>query len=78
MPAAQRAPRLIALSRQWHDLAERRLAYYAELYRSGRWRHYYADREQFAARMLDVIKAAKLWRDLAQAPAADDDLKSAA
>lgn len=81
MPAAQSAPRFNALSRQWHALAERRLAYYTELYRSGRWTHYYADRERFAARMLDVIRAARIWRDLAglrPAASSDDDLKSAA
>jgi uncharacterized repeat protein (TIGR03809 family) len=53
------------LSRRWHDLAERRLAYFTELYRSGRWKRYYASEEQFAARMLDVIRAAKVWARLA-------------
>jgi hypothetical protein len=49
---------------RWHALAERRLASYDELYRSGRWKHYYASQEEFAARMLDVIKAAKAYQKL--------------
>jgi hypothetical protein len=64
MPAVQGAARLNVITRQWRDLAERRLAYFDALYRSGRWRHYYTQ-EQFALRMLDVIKAARAWHDLA-------------
>jgi hypothetical protein len=37
MPALPGAPRFDEISRKWLDLAERRLAYFAELYRSGRW-----------------------------------------
>jgi hypothetical protein len=54
-------------ARRWHALAERRLAAYIELYRSGRWRHYYRSREDFAARMLDVIKVVKAFQTLADA-----------
>jgi uncharacterized repeat protein (TIGR03809 family) len=64
MPTKQGRARLDHVTRQWHDLAERRLVYFAELYRSGRWRRYY-QQEQFALRMLDVIRAARAWRDLA-------------
>ena len=55
------------IAQRWHDLAERRLDHYTELYRSGRWRHYYTQ-ERFAMRMLDVIEAAKRWRALAGVP----------
>jgi hypothetical protein len=71
------------IARKWHDLAERRLAYFIELYRSGRWQHYYTQ-ERFAVRMLDVIRSAKVWRELAGEPRAarevraDDDMRSAA
>ena len=65
MPQATGSARLLEISVRWSDLAERRLAYYTELYRSGRWQHYYT-RERFAMRMLDVIKAAKTWRELAE------------
>jgi hypothetical protein len=56
---------------RWHALAERRLASYDELYRSGRWKHYYASQEEFAARMLDVIKAAKAYQEIVGDPAPD-------
>jgi hypothetical protein len=59
MPAGPSKFNIETNTRQWHDLAERRLAYYHELYRSGRWTHYFRSPEQFAARMLDVIKVAK-------------------
>ncbi|RDV02209.1 TIGR03809 family protein [Undibacter mobilis] len=59
------------IARRWHDLAEQRLAYYTELYRSGRWKHYYTQ-ESFAVRMLDVIEDAKKWRQLAGRPMAQE------
>ncbi len=65
MPAQQGGPRFNDIAGRWHDLADRRLAHFAELYRSGRWRHYYRSEEQFAERMLEVIKAAKVWALLA-------------
>jgi hypothetical protein len=64
MPKTPGAPRLDEIADKWRDLADRRLAYFTELYRSGRWKHYYT-RESFALRMLDVIKAAKVWGELA-------------
>lgn len=59
MPEAHSSSAPQQVARRWLDLAERRLAYYDELYRSGRWRHYFDTEEQFAVRMLDVIRAAK-------------------
>jgi uncharacterized repeat protein (TIGR03809 family) len=64
MPKSPGAPRLDEISNKWRELADRRLAYFTELYRSGRWKHYYTE-ETFTARMRDVIKAAKVWADLA-------------
>ncbi len=80
--------RLGEISRKWRDLADRRLAYFTELYRSGRWKHYYTQ-EDFVARMRDVVKAAKVWSDLAdrsladqilaeQSPSRDDRMRPAA
>jgi hypothetical protein len=63
-------PRLDQIALKWHDLAQRRLDYYTELYRSGRWRHYYTQ-ERFAVRMLDVINVARKWRELAGLPPAE-------
>jgi uncharacterized repeat protein (TIGR03809 family) len=82
MPHMPGADRLDKASRKWRDLAEKRLAYFVELYQSGRWQHYYTH-ERFAMRMLDVIKAAKTWGELAeQAPATKavdrDRMRSAA
>lgn len=81
MPAGSDNFSLETATRRWHALAERRLADYAELYRSGRWRHYYRDREAFAARMLDVIKVARAFRRLTGTAAGTQgggDLRSAA
>jgi hypothetical protein len=73
--AARAGPaRFDLIARKWHALALRQLRFYDELYRSGRWRHYYASRAHFARHMLDVIKAAKIWAKLAgDVPPADDD-----
>jgi uncharacterized repeat protein (TIGR03809 family) len=65
---------------RWRDLAERRLDYYTELYRSGRWRRYYSE-EHFAVRMGDVVRVVKLWRDIAAQvaePGAADEIRPAA
>lgn len=70
MQALPSGPRLDKIALKWHDLAQRRLDHYTELYRSGRWRHYYTQ-ERFAMRMLDVINAARKWRDLAGLPPAE-------
>jgi len=70
MPAGPKPQRLERVYRRWQDLAERRLAYYEELYRSGRWALYYPTQEQFAVRMLDVLKAVKAFRRVAEPPAA--------
>ena len=81
MPATPYGPNLNEIARQWHDLAERRLTHYEELYRSGRWKHYFRSREAFEARMLDVIAAAKTFRRLANLPSpspAASDLRPAA
>jgi hypothetical protein len=64
MPKASGNARLDEITLRWRDLADRRVAYFTELYHSGRYKHYYT-RESFAVRMLDVIKAAKLWGELA-------------
>jgi uncharacterized repeat protein (TIGR03809 family) len=33
------------IARHWRALAERRRAHFIELYRSGRWRHYFTEQE---------------------------------
>ena len=81
MPAPPGVPRLDELSRRWLDLAERRLAYFTELYRCGRGRRYYTA-EQFAKRVEDVMSAVKAWRGLSglppEKPPGDNDPRSTA
>jgi hypothetical protein len=80
MPAKFNPQRLERVTRRWLDLAERRLAYYEDLYRSGRWRRYFSSEQQFALRMLDVVKATKAFRQAARmgTPQRDDGLRPAA
>ena len=82
MPPLPGTSRFNLIAPKWHALALRRMRFYEELYRSGRWTLYYPTREQFARHMLDVIKTAKIWASLAGAapPAAHDsrDFQSAA
>jgi hypothetical protein len=65
MPATQGKAPFDSLARRGHQLAERRLAHFAELYRSGRWKLYYRTEPQFAAQMLEAIGAARVWARLA-------------
>jgi hypothetical protein len=53
------------IARRWLALANRRLLYFSQLYRSGRWTRYYASPEQFAAQMHRAIRAAQMWARLA-------------
>ena len=50
----------ITAVRKWHALSERRRRHYVELYRSERWRRYFAE-EAFLLRMRDVIQNAENW-----------------
>jgi uncharacterized repeat protein (TIGR03809 family) len=81
MPAMQGRTRLDEISRKWLALAERRLAHFIALYRSGRWQRYYV-KERFALHVRDAIRAVIVWKRLAgpaSAPAADkNDLHPAA
>ena len=79
MPARQSSQRLDRITRQCLELAERRLAYYDELYRSGRWTRYFATQEHFARRMLDVVTVCKTFRQLlARQAARENGLRPAA
>ncbi len=66
MAASNIGFRMEEIAHQWLVLTERRLAYYQELYRSGRWTRYYPSREHFAARMLDVMRVVKTFRALSE------------
>jgi hypothetical protein len=64
MPAGNPARPLDAVTRRLRDLAHRRLAYYAELSESGRWKQYFTELD-FIARLRDVIADANAWNALA-------------
>jgi uncharacterized repeat protein (TIGR03809 family) len=54
-------------AQKWRSLAERRQAHFVELYKTGRWRHYYTD-EEFVARMREAVFAAHRWAQIAPRP----------
>jgi hypothetical protein len=54
------------LSQKWRELAERRRAHFVELYRTGRWKHYYTE-DEFVSRMREVFHAADAWERLSPA-----------
>jgi len=59
--------RLEAAALKWRGFAERRRDYHIELYRSGRWRHYYTDQE-FATAMRTAVALAQRWARIAPRP----------
>ena len=63
MPQAPGPARFDLIASKWHALAQRRLLYYSELYRSGRWTHYYASRAQFARHQFHRRDIAAVARD---------------
>jgi uncharacterized repeat protein (TIGR03809 family) len=70
MSERQPAHALEEVAQKWRALAERRRAYFLELYRSGRWRHYYSE-EQFLARMRETIWLSERWAEIAPPRAAE-------
>lgn len=55
------------VAQKWRVLAERRCAYFLELHRSGRWRHYYSE-EQFLVRLREAIRLSERWVAIAPSP----------
>ena len=53
-----------AIARRWRGLAERRRAHFIELYRSGRWKHYYKEHE-FLACVRTITAEIESWDALA-------------
>jgi hypothetical protein len=49
---------------RWKGLSERRRNHLLELYRSGRWRHYYASEEALARELREVARGIADWRGL--------------
>jgi hypothetical protein len=52
------------ISDKWAALAERRCEFFAELWRTGRWKLYCNEEEQFALRMQEVMEIADRWRKI--------------
>jgi uncharacterized repeat protein (TIGR03809 family) len=52
---------------KWRDIAERRRAHHLDLYKSGRWQHYYTD-EEFLAEMRQAVAIAERWAKIAPLP----------
>jgi hypothetical protein len=78
MLGADRPDALELATHGLRDLALRRHAYYLELLRSGRWRHYFTEQE-FAGRLRDVVALTRRWNGLApNGVSTADDTKSAA
>ncbi len=50
---------------KWHELAEKRRAHLVDLYETGRWKHYYSERE-FVALMRQSVQLADDWSRLAE------------
>ena len=63
----QATVKLEAAALKWRALAERRRDHHIELYRSGRWRHYYTD-QQFLIEMRAAIALAQRWATIAPRP----------
>ncbi len=49
---------------RWTRLAEKRRNHLLELYRSGRWRHYFPNEEALARELRNVARGIEDWRNL--------------
>lgn len=49
---------------RWKWLAEKRRNHLLELYRSGRWRHYYENEDALARELRNVARGIEDWRNL--------------
>ena len=61
MPATPTA--IDAVSQRLRELAHKRLAYYSELSKTGRWTLYFTERE-FIERLRDVIAVTNAWNEI--------------
>ena len=64
LPAARNWER-IAL--KWRNIAEQRRDHHLDLYKSGRWKHYYTD-EEFLVEMRQAVAIAERWAKIAPRP----------
>jgi hypothetical protein len=52
---------------KWRALAEQRRDHHVDLYKSGRWKHYYTE-EQFLTEMRKAVALAERWVKIAPSP----------
>jgi uncharacterized repeat protein (TIGR03809 family) len=52
---------------KWRALAERRRAYFIELFQTGRWKRYFSE-EQFMLRLREAIRTNERWAEIAPRP----------
>ena len=63
----QATVKLEAAALKWRALAERRRDHHFDLYKTGRWRHYYPDQE-FLVELRTAIALAQRWAKIAPRP----------
>ena len=63
----QATVKLEAAAFKWRALAERRRDHHFDLYKTGRWRHYYTDQE-FLTELRTAIALAQRWAKIAPRP----------
>ncbi len=63
----QATVKLEAIALKWRSLAERRRDHHLDLYKTGRWRHYYSDQE-FLIELRAAIALAQRWAKIAPKP----------
>jgi len=59
---------------KWRDLAERRRDHFIDLYRSGRWKHYYTS-EEMLTELRDATAIAQRWAKIAPRPEEREQVK---
>jgi uncharacterized repeat protein (TIGR03809 family) len=77
MTEPQAARRFAQTAQKWRDLVDRRCEHFAELHKSGRWKHYY-DEAQFLLLMREAVVLAETWSLLAPRPEDDSGTAAAA
>jgi len=55
------------VAQKWRVLAERRRAHLIELFRSGRWKHYYSE-QQFLDSLREAVRMSERWAEIAPRP----------
>ena len=67
MPEQQTGKALETAALKWRQLAERRRAYFVELFHSGRWKLYFSE-EQYLAHLTEASRTAERWARIAPLP----------